>query len=54
MQKNSYTSNQLGKTLNEVRNKICLETDLQSPELLELLVDNKIVSIDLTIKQVYE
>jgi E3 ubiquitin-protein ligase UBR4 len=54
MQKNSYTSNQLGKTLNEVRNKICLETDLQSPELLDLLVDNKIVSMDLTIKQVYE
>ena len=42
------------ETMLDVRNKIGLETDLESPELIELLVDNKIISNDLPIKQVYE
>ena len=43
-------SSQLGKTMGDVRVKICKEMDLAEPELVELLVDNKIVGMDLTIR----
>lgn len=54
MNKNPYTSNQLGKTMGDVRQKICKELELAEPELMELLVANKIVGVDLSISKVYE
>ncbi len=54
MGKNSYTSSQFGKTMADVRIKICKETNTAEPELVELLVDNKLINLDLTVKQVYE
>jgi len=50
MSKNPYTSSQLGKTMADVRIKICKEMELAEPELVELLVVGKIVGMDLTIK----
>jgi hypothetical protein len=50
MSKNQYLSSQIGKTMGEVRIKICKETNTAEPELVELLVDNKIVSMDLTVR----
>ena len=50
MSKNPYTSTSLGKTMADVRIKICKEMELAGPELLELLVSGKIVGMDLTIK----
>ena len=38
----------------DVRLKICKEMELAEPELLELLVAGKLVSMDLAIKEVYE
>lgn len=49
MSKNPYTSTSLGKTMADVRLKICKEMELAEPELLELLVAGKIVSVDLNI-----
>ncbi|CDW77116.1 e3 ubiquitin-protein ligase ubr4 [Stylonychia lemnae] len=54
MSKNPYTSTYLGKTMEDVRNKICKEMEMAEPDLLELLVAGKIVGLNLTIKQVYE
>jgi E3 ubiquitin-protein ligase UBR4 len=54
MSKNHYLSSTIGKTMGEVRVKICKETNTAEPELVELLVDNKIVGMDLTVRQVYE
>ena len=54
MSKNPYSASSLGKTMADVRLKICKEMELAEPELLELLVQGKIVGMDLTIKQVYE
>jgi hypothetical protein len=54
MSKNSYTSSQFGKSMADVRVKICKETNTAEPELVELLVDNKLINLDLTVKQVYE
>jgi hypothetical protein len=50
MGKNPYTSSQLGKTMADVRVKICKEVDMAEPELVELLVQNKLVGMDLTIR----
>ena len=44
----------LGKSIGDVREKICKELELAEPELIELLVANKIVGISLSIKSVYE
>ncbi len=54
MSKNPYSSKQLGKTMADVRLKICKEMELVEPELVELLVANKIVGMNLLIKEVYE
>ena len=54
MSKNPYTSSQLGKTMSDVRLKICKEMELAEPELVELLVAGKIVAMELSITQVYE
>jgi hypothetical protein len=40
--------------MEDVRLKICKEMELAEPELVELLVANKIVAINLSIKDVYE
>ena len=50
MSKNQYLTSQIGKTMGEVRIKICKETNTAEPELVELLVDNKIVGMDLTVR----
>jgi hypothetical protein len=54
MGKSNYMSSQFGKTMADVRVKICKETNTAEPELVELLIDNKLVNMDLTVKQVYE
>jgi len=54
MSKNPYQSKTLGATMGEVREKICKELELAEPELIELLVANKIVGTSLSIKSVYE
>ena len=54
MNKNPYTNKSLGKTMGDVREKICKELELAEPELMELLVANKIVGTDLSITAVYE
>ena len=50
MSKNPYPSNTLGKTMADVRFKICKEMELAEPELLELLVAGKIVGMNLNIR----
>jgi E3 ubiquitin-protein ligase UBR4 len=54
MEKNPYPTTALGKTMAEVRVKICKEVDLQEVELIELIAGNKIVEMDLPVKLVYE
>lgn len=54
MSKNPYPSKALGKTIGDVREKICKEFELAEPELIELIVANKIVAVSLSIKNVYE
>jgi len=54
MEKNPYPSTQVGKTMGEVRVKICKEVDLQEPELIELLVGKNLVDMQLPVKLVYE
>lgn len=54
MSKNPYQSKLMGKTIGELREKICKELELAEPELIELLVANKIVATNLSIKSVYE
>ena len=54
MEKNPYPTNQLGKTMGEVRAKICKEVDLQEPELIELLVGKNLVEMHLSVKLVFE
>jgi hypothetical protein len=54
MKKNPYTNTSLGKSLGDVREKICKEMELAEPELIELLVATKIVGVDLNINDVVE
>jgi hypothetical protein len=54
MSKNPYPSKSLGNTIGDVREKICKELELAEPELIELLVANKIVGTALSVKSVYE
>jgi len=54
MEKNPYSSNMLGKTMGEIRAKICKEVDLQEPELIELLVGKNLVEMHLPVNLVYE
>lgn len=54
MSKNPYQSKALGKTIGDMREKICKELELAEPELIELLIAGKIVAINLSIKSVYE
>ena len=55
MSKNPYSSNSFnGKTMSDVRLKICRDCEIGEPEMLELLVANKIVTMGLSIRAVYE
>mmetsp|Transcript_21654 Transcript_21654/g.15908 ORF Transcript_21654/g.15908 Transcript_21654/m.15908 type:complete len:106 (+) Transcript_21654:2188-2505(+) len=54
MAKNPYPMKSLGKTMSDVREKICKELELAEPELIELIVAGKLVNMDLTIRAVYE
>ena len=55
MNKNPYSSKGFGgKTMGDVRLKICRDCDIGEPEMLELLVANKIVTMNLPITSVYE
>ena len=55
MSKNPYSSNSFnGKTMGDVRLKICRDCEIGEPEMLELLVANKIVTMGLSIRAVYD
>ncbi|XP_071821604.1 E3 ubiquitin-protein ligase UBR4-like isoform X2 [Apostichopus japonicus] len=60
MQGNPYSSNEpdLGPTMREVKNKICRDCELiallEDDTGMELLVNNKIMSLDLPVKEVYK
>jgi len=60
MQGNPYSSKEtgLGPLMRDVKNKICTECELvallEDDTGMELLVDNKIISLDLPVEQVYK
>ena len=55
MSKNPYSSKSFGgKTMADVRLKICRDCDIGEPDMLELLVAGKIVTMNLPITAVYE
>src|SRR5690606_35685872 len=58
MNKNPYSSAEIGPLMRDVKNKICTGLDLrgllEDDNGMELLVHNKIIKLDLTIRQVYE
>ncbi|KYQ89094.1 hypothetical protein DLAC_10325 [Tieghemostelium lacteum] len=58
MNRNPYSSSSIGLLMRDVKNKICKTLDLGSflddDNGMELLVDNKIIKLDLPIKKVYE
>ena len=58
MTKNPYSSNEIGQLMRDVKNKICNQLDLlgllEDDYGMELLVAGSIISLDLSIAQVYE
>ncbi|XP_062193855.1 auxin transport protein BIG-like [Phragmites australis] len=58
MTKNPYSSVEIGPLMRDVKNKICHQLDLngllEDDYGMELLVDGNIISLDLSISQVYE
>ncbi|KAK4765976.1 hypothetical protein SAY87_007618 [Trapa incisa] len=58
MTKNPYSSSEIGPLMRDVKNKICHELDLigllEDDYSMELLVAGNIISLDLSIAQVYE
>ena len=56
---NPYSSNEpnLGPLMREIKNKICRDCELvallEDDNGMELLVNNKIISLDLAVKDVY-
>lgn len=58
MTKNPYSSAEIGPLMRDVKNKICHQLDLlgllQDDYGMELLVAGNIISLDLSIAQVYE
>ncbi|CAA6661511.1 unnamed protein product [Spirodela intermedia] len=58
MTKNPYSSNEIGLLMRDVKNKICNQLDLlgllEDDYGMELLVAGNIISLDLSIAQVYE
>ena len=57
---NPYSSNEpdLGPLMRDVKNKICTDCELvallEDDNGMELLVNNKIISLDLPVKDVYQ
>lgn len=58
MTKNPYSSSEIGPLMRDVKNKICLQLDLlgllEDDFGMELLVAGNIISLDLSVAQVYE
>lgn len=58
MTKNPYSSTEIGPLMRDVKNKICILLDLlglvEDDYGMELLVAGNIISLDLSISQVYE
>lgn len=58
MVNNPYRSTQLGPTMRDIKNKICRDTELiallEDDNGMELLVNNKIVHLDLKLADVYK
>ena len=58
MTKNPYSSSEVGPLMRDVKNKICHQLDLlglvEDDYGMELLVAGNIISLDLTVAQVYE
>ena len=58
MNKNPYSSTEAGPLMRDVKNKICRDLDLrgliEDDNGMELLVCDKIIKLDLTVKQVFE
>ena len=58
MTKNPYSSAEIGPLMRDVKNKICQQLDLlgllEDDFGMELLVAGNIISLDLSIAQVYE
>lgn len=58
MTKNPYSSAEIGPLMRDVKNKICHQLDLlgllEDDYGMELLVAGNIISLDLSIAQVYE
>ena len=60
MMGNPYSSNEpgLGPLMRDVKNKICQDCELvallEDDSGMELLVNNKIISLDLPVKEVYK
>ena len=54
IEKNPYSSSEIGPLMADVRKRICKDLELADPDLLELLVAGQIVSPSLRIANVYE
>lgn len=58
MTKNPYSSSEIGPLMRDVKNKICHQLDLlgliEDDYGMELLVAGNIISLDLSVAQVYE
>lgn len=58
MTKNPYSSTEIGPLMRDVKNKICHQLDLlglvEDDYGMELLVAGNIISLDLSVSQVYE
>ena len=55
---NPYAANQIGLVMRDVKNKICRDTELhaflEEDNMMDLLVDGKIIHLDLKIADVYK
>ena len=58
MNKNPYPSKEIGPLMRDVKNKICRDLDLrgllEDDNSMELLICDKIIKLDLSVKQVFE
>ncbi len=54
MPKNPYLASDIGRTMRDVKNKICRELEIIDENMMELLVANQIIELDLPIDLVYE
>ncbi len=54
MARNPYPTTDLGKTMGDVRLKICKEVDLAEPELIEMVVAGQLIGVECLVSLVYE